>query len=151
MTTRGVTFPCALSGGQGESMASETTAPSKEDDDGAPRKRSPETTPDGQLLSNNAVREMIEAAKKRGYVTYQQINAVLPSQEVTSEQIEDVLTVLYEMGVDTIEQENAGTEENERADEPEGDDRDTELGDTELVQVVRAVPSETRKSVPGER
>jgi len=151
MTARGVTFPCALSGGQGESMASETTAPSKEDNDGAPRKRSPETTPDSPLLSNNAVREMIEAAKKRGYVTYQQINAVLPSQEVTSEQIEDVLTVLYEMGVDTIEKENARTEENERADEPEGDDRDTELGDTELVQVVRAVPSETRKSVPGER
>jgi RNA polymerase primary sigma factor len=89
---------------------------------------------------------MVKAAKKRGYVSYQQINAVLPSQEATSEQIEDVLTMLKEMGVDTVEQEVTETDEEEKADEPEEDG-----SEIELVQVDRSVPSETKKSVPGER
>src|SRR5881396_1235133 len=44
-------------------------------------------------LSDGAVRKMIKLAKKRGYVTYEQLNAVLPSEEVTSEQIEDILAM----------------------------------------------------------
>jgi RNA polymerase primary sigma factor len=127
-------------------MASEIKEPTREDDDGALKKDNTETTPDGPLLSNDEVKEMIKAAKKRGYVTYQQIDAVLPSQEVTSEQIEDVLTVLNEMGVDTVEQEDPKTDEEEKADEPEGGE-----SDGELVQVDRIAPSETKKSVPGER
>ena len=43
-------------------------------------------------LSDAAVKKMIKQAKKRGYVTYEQLNAVMPSEEVTSEKIEDVLS-----------------------------------------------------------
>jgi Sigma-70 factor, region 1.1 len=58
-------------------------------------KDGPETLPDSPLLdlSDPAVKELIRSAKKRGYVTHDQINSVLPSEEVNSEQIEDVLGI----------------------------------------------------------
>src|SRR5262245_3995363 len=68
-----------------------------------------EATPDTPLplldLSDAAVKKMIKNAKKRGYVTHDQINAVMPSEEVTSDQIEDVFAMLNEMGINVIEQE----------------------------------------------
>ena len=72
--------------------------------------------PDGPLLdlSDAAVKKMIKSAKKRGFVTYDELNAVMPSQEVGSEQIEDVLAMLSEMGINVIE-----TDEVEEADEEE--------------------------------
>jgi len=50
-------------------------------------------------LSDAAVKKMIKSAKKRGYVTYEQLNAVMPSEEVTSEKIEDILAMMNEMGI----------------------------------------------------
>ena len=52
--------------------------------------------PDSPLLdlSDVAVKELIRGAKKRGYVTHNQINALLSSEEVKSEQIEDILVQL---------------------------------------------------------
>jgi RNA polymerase primary sigma factor len=58
-----------------------------------------------------AVRKMIKAAKKRGYVTHDQINAVLPSAEFTSDQIEDVVATLSEMCINVVENHEAETEE----------------------------------------
>jgi hypothetical protein len=49
---------------------------------------------------------LIRNAKKRGYVTHDQINSVLPSEEVNSEQIEDVLAMFSEMGVNVVETEH---------------------------------------------
>ena len=53
------------------------------------RRTYPETVPDSPVLdlSNAAVKKLIRSAKKRGYVTHDQINSVLPSEEVNSEQI----------------------------------------------------------------
>ena len=62
-------------------------------------------------LSDAAVRKMIKNAKKRGYVTYEQLNGVLPSEEVTSEQIEDVLAMLNDMGINVVESEETEAEE----------------------------------------
>ncbi len=64
---------------------------------------------DGPLLdlSDAAVKRMIKAAKKRGFVTYAELNAVLPSEEVNSEQIEDILAMLNEMGINVVEAEEA--------------------------------------------
>src|SRR5262245_13491947 len=53
-------------------------------------------------LSDAAIKELIRSAKKRGYVTHDQINSVLPSEEVNSEQIEDVLAMFSEMGVNVV-------------------------------------------------
>ena len=62
---------------------------------------------DGPLLdlSDDAVKKMIKAAKKRGYVTMDELNSVLPSEEVTSEQIEDTMAMLSEMGITIVESE----------------------------------------------
>src|SRR6266545_7984684 len=98
--------------------------------DEAPEKETPET-PDSPLLdlSDAAVRKMIKLAKKRGYVTYEQLNAVLPSEEVTSEQIEDILAMLNEMGINVIESEEAEPEEaaEEAREEPEEEESEGEL------------------------
>ncbi len=57
-------------------------------------------------LSDAAVKRMIKAAKKRGFVTYAELNAVLPSEEVNSEQIEDILAMMNEMGINVVETED---------------------------------------------
>src|SRR5258706_11528274 len=72
---------------------------------------------DGPLLdlTDAAVKKFIKQAKARGYVTMDELNKVLPSEEVTSEQIEDTLAMLSEMGVNVVENDEQG-EENEAAD-----------------------------------
>ena len=72
---------------------------------------------DGPLLdlSDSAVKRMIKTAKARGYVTYDELNDVLPSDEVTSEQIEDVMSMLSEMGINVVENDEAEEEEAEGA------------------------------------
>ncbi|HTK79774.1 MAG TPA: RNA polymerase sigma factor RpoD [Rhizomicrobium sp.] len=56
-------------------------------------------------MSDAAVRKMITKAKTRGYVTYDELNKVLPSEKVSSEQIEDTMSMLSEMGINVIESE----------------------------------------------
>ncbi len=56
-------------------------------------------------MNNAAVKKMIRAAKKRGFVTYDELNEVLPSDEVSSEQIEDTMAMLAEMGINVVESE----------------------------------------------
>ncbi|HTN41985.1 MAG TPA: sigma-70 family RNA polymerase sigma factor, partial [Asticcacaulis sp.] len=59
---------------------------------------------------DSAVKKFIKAAKMRGYVTMDELNKVLPSEEFTSEQIEDTLAMLTEMGVNVIESEEEAAE-----------------------------------------
>jgi RNA polymerase primary sigma factor len=63
--------------------------------------------PDGPLLdlTDAGVKKFIKAAKARGYVTVDELNKVLPSEEFTSEQIEDVMAMLSEMGINVIDNE----------------------------------------------
>jgi RNA polymerase primary sigma factor len=115
-------------------------APAAADKDAA------ETTDSPLLdLSDAAVRKMIKNAKKRGYVTYEQLNGVLPSEEVTSEQIEDILAMLNDMGINVVESEEASEDE-----EKEDDDDDDDAGG-DLVEVSQKSVAETKKSEPGER
>ena len=62
---------------------------------------------DGPVIDLNdaAVKRLIKTAKTRGYVTLDEINAVLPSEEVTSDQIEDVYAMFAEMGITVVESE----------------------------------------------
>jgi RNA polymerase primary sigma factor len=116
-------------------------------DSEAPEKDAAET-PDAPLpvldLSDAAVKKMIKQAKKRGYVTYEQLNAVMPSEEVTSEKIEDVLAMMNEMGINVVETEEADNEEEEVADEEE-----SEGGD--LVEVAPKTPAKSEAREPAER
>ncbi|WP_208435898.1 RNA polymerase sigma factor RpoD [Bartonella phoceensis] len=72
---------------------------------------------DSPLLdfSDDAIKKMVKLAKKNGYVTMDELNAVLPSDEVTSEQIEDILAMFSEMGVNVVDDEDEV--ESERYDE----------------------------------
>lgn len=104
---------------------------------------------DGPLLdlSDDAVKKMIKAAKKRGYVTMDELNSVLPSEEVTSEQIEDTMAMLSDMGINVVE-------DDEQGEEPEGGDSgaDAEEDANELAeQTGTAVATTTTKKEPTDR
>ncbi|MEQ9596471.1 MAG: RNA polymerase sigma factor region1.1 domain-containing protein, partial [Parvibaculum sp.] len=91
----------------------------------------PEVSQDGPLLdmSDAAVKKMIKAAKTRGFVTYDELNKVLPSEEFSSEQIEDTLSMLSEMGINVVENDEAD-ENQEGAAERDSDDDDDEAEPT---------------------
>src|SRR5262245_2097827 len=118
----------------------------------AAQEKQPLETPDTLLpvfdLSDAAVREMIKAAKTRGYVTDKHINSALPSDEVTSEQIEDILATLNDVGINIVESEEAELEEEaEERDEP----RQEESDGGQLIEVWRAAPAKVEKAAPPER
>ncbi|CAN5146983.1 RNA polymerase sigma factor RpoD [soil metagenome] len=85
-------------------------------------------TPDGPLLdlSDAAVKKMIKTAKKRGYVTIDELNQVLPSETTSPDQIEDIYAMLNEMGINVIEQEEQ--------EEPDGDDDEPEAEGGEVAE-----------------
>ena len=106
-------------------MASKTKAAAatkEKEKEEAPEKEVAEA-PDTPLplldLTDAAVKKLIRTAKKRGYVTHDQINSVLPSEEVNSEQIEDILAMFSKMGVIVVETEEASDEEEGKREEPE--------------------------------
>ncbi|WP_319796791.1 RNA polymerase sigma factor RpoD [Nitrobacter sp.] len=95
-------------------------------------------------LSDAAVKKMIKQAKKRGFVTFDQLNEVLPSDTTSPEQIEDIMSMLSDMGINVSESEDADSEEENKE---EGDDET----DNELVEVTQKAVTEVKKSEPGER
>jgi RNA polymerase primary sigma factor len=80
---------------------------------------------DGPLMdvTSAAVKKMLTKAKERGYVTYDELNQVLPQDQVSSEQIEDTMSMLSEMGISVIESEEQ-EEQAERA-PAEADEEDS--------------------------
>jgi len=143
-----------LDKGQEKSMASKTAVKvkAKEATEAAPDSKDTPETPDTPLplldLSDAAVKKMIKQAKKRGYVTHDQLNAVLPSEEVSSDQIEDIYAMLNEMGINVVDsEENSDEEEGKPAEEAEDDDEDS----GELVTVQSKVPAKSEAKEPSER
>src|SRR5215472_8658047 len=78
----------------------------KAEDQGTKEAEAPEKDSPLLDLSDAAVETFIKAAKARGYVTHNELNAVLPSDEVSSEQIEDTMSMLSDMGITVVESEN---------------------------------------------
>ncbi len=128
-------------------MANNTKATPQQEE---AREKGPET-PDAPLppldLSDAAVTKMIKQATKRGYVTYEQLNAVMPLGEVTSEQIEDILAMLNEMGINMIETEKAEADEEEQREKPDS----KETGSGELVAITPKAPAKSEAKDPIER
>src|SRR6202789_1585547 len=119
----------------------------KEKDDkaaDAPEKDSAEAPSPLLDLSDAAVKKMIKQAKKRGFVTFDQLNEVLPSDTTSPEQIEDIMSMLSDMGINVSEAEDADSEE-ENKEEAEDET------DNELVEVTQKAVTEVKKSEPGER
>jgi RNA polymerase primary sigma factor len=119
----------------------------KEKDDkaaDAPEKDSPDAPSPLLDLSDAAVKKMIKQAKKRGFVTFDQLNEVLPSDTTSPEQIEDIMSMLSDMGINVSEAEDADSEEDSKE---EAEDET----DNELVEVTQKAVTEVKKSEPGER
>jgi RNA polymerase primary sigma factor len=99
-----------------------------------------QTTPQGDAhekdaplldLSDAAVKRLIKTARARGFVTLDQLNAVLPSQEFSPDQIEDTLSMLSDMGITVVESEEA--EESTVEKDSGGDDDEADDGARSLV------------------
>ncbi|TGV69347.1 RNA polymerase sigma factor RpoD, partial [Mesorhizobium sp. M00.F.Ca.ET.149.01.1.1] len=103
---------------------------------------------DGPLLdlSDDAVKKMIKAAKKRGYVTLDELNAVLPSEETDPDRIEDINAMLNDMGINVVEDDEQGEESEAEA------PADSEEDANELAeQTGTAVAATTTKKEPTDR
>jgi RNA polymerase primary sigma factor len=115
----------------------------------------PETSTDRPLLdlSDAAVKALIRSAKKRGYVTHDQINALLASDEVNSEQIENILAMFSEIGINVIESKEARLEEEVAArQESDEDEEDGTEGKNEVAEIQpRSAPAKSGGKEPAER
>jgi len=102
---------------------------------------------DAPLLDLNeaAVRKLLARAKKRGYITYDELNDALPQDQMSSEQIEDVMSALNDMGVNIVENEEASEDGEERR-EDEADSAD-DAAEEEDDGTSRAVTEKKKETV----
>ncbi len=131
-------------------MASNNKAPREKSLRGVPEKPASDTQnmPLPLLdVSEPAVNELIRSAKKRGYITLDQINSMLPSKATHSEQIEDIRSMFGKMGVHLVEKEAEPEEGAATGEEEEEGDNEDEL--VELEQ--QPVPAKSRSKEPAER
>src|SRR6478672_5917094 len=75
-------------------------------------------------LNDASIKKMIARAKKRGVVTYDELNEALPQDQMSSEQIEDVMSALNDMGINVVESAEADDDEEEKEPEPAEDEVD---------------------------
>ena len=89
-----------------------TKATERDETDAAPEQQT-----DGPLLdlTDASVKRMVKLAKKRGYVTYEEVNEVLPEGQSDPDQLEDVLSQLSEMGINVVEAEETDEAAGEKA------------------------------------
>jgi RNA polymerase primary sigma factor len=104
-----------------------------------------EGAPDGPLLdlSDDAVKKMIKLAKKRGYVTIDELNAVLPSEETDPDRIEDINAMLSDMGINVVEE--GENEEGEGEAAADGEEEANELAEqtgTAVAAVAKKEPTD---------
>ena len=128
-------------------MASNIKAPPEKDVRGASETRAiPLPLLD---LSDAAVTELVHSAKRRGYVTVDEINSVLPSKEANSEQIKDIPSIFGEMGVNVVETNEAEPEEQVVTREEFEEEAE---GENDLVEVQqRPVPAQFGATKPAQR
>ena len=87
-------------------------------------------------LNEASLKKLISRAKKRGYITYDELNEALPQDQMSSEQIEDVMSALSEMGVNIVENEEAG--EDEVQEEAPEEESNLDEGDSDGSTLVAA-------------
>ena len=111
-------------------MATKAAAPKTTKETEKPEAGAPEATNDSPLLdlSDAAVKKLIKVAKKRGYVTYEELNAVMPSDEVSSEQIEDFMSMFSDMGINVVDEDEVEETEVEKDEEDQGQEVATSTG-----------------------
>src|SRR3954453_11764767 len=77
-------------------------------------------------LNDASVKKLIARAKKRGVVTYDELNEALPQDQMSSEQIEDIMSALNDMGINVVESAEGGDDDEEEEKEPEPADEEVD-------------------------
>ena len=110
-----------------------------------------EDVPETPLLdfSDAAVKELVRSAKKRGYIIHDQINTLLSSEEIKSEQIEDILARFSDMGVNVVETKDGELEEEVATGEEPEEEAEDENALVEVQQ--RPVPAKSAAKDPAGR
>jgi RNA polymerase primary sigma factor len=100
---------------------------------------------DAPLLDLNeaSVKKLLARAKKRGYITYDELNNALPQDQMSSEQIEDVMSALNDMGVNIVENEEASEDGDEQREREDADDAEDESGDDDGPKLITEKKKET--------
>ena len=125
-------------------MANKTKATPEEEE---AREQGPEI-PDAPLPLLDLSDAAIKQATKRGYVTYEQLNAIMPSEDVTPQQIEQALATLDERGINVVETEEVEVDEEEETREKRESE---EPESSELVEVTPKTPAKSEAKQPIER
>ncbi|MFZ5746080.1 MAG: RNA polymerase sigma factor RpoD [Pseudomonadota bacterium] len=92
-------------------------------------------------LNEGSIKKLIARAKKRGYITVDQLNEMLPQDQMTSEQIEDVMASLNDMGINVVENEDVG--EDEQPEDDSADDVDSSDGGDDSAPAFETKKKET--------
>ena len=100
---------------------------------------------DAPLLDLNeaSVKKLIARAKKRGYITYDQLNEALPQDQMSSDQLEDIMAALNEMGVNIVENEEASEDGDEQREREDAEDAEDESSDDDGPKLVTEKKKET--------
>ena len=85
-------------------------------------------------LNEASLKKLMARAKKRGYITYDEINEALPQDQMSSEQIEDVMSAFSEMGVNIVENEEADEDDQQQQDNDTGVDEVDGVGETYVLE-----------------
>jgi RNA polymerase primary sigma factor len=86
-------------------------------------------------LNDASLKKLIARAKKRGYLTYDELNEALPQDQMTSDQLEDIMSALNEMGVNIVENEDASEEEKQEDEPADDEEQPADDGSGEVFQV----------------
>ena len=92
-------------------------------------------------MNNRDVKRMIKAAKETGFVTYDALNAVLPPEEFSSEQIEDIMAMLSQMGITVVETDDGESEGD--SDSDDGDEAGTKAANDDSATTAVAKTAKT--------
>jgi RNA polymerase primary sigma factor len=131
----------AQSGSRASGSRKSATAPKPDEQGGTPAEAQERDSPLLDL-SDQSVKKLLKTAKARGYVTYDELNSVLPSEEVSSEQIEDTMAMLSDMGINVIETEEGEEKEEEAAEPDEEEGRALTTQAVPVATTTRAEPTE---------
>ena len=97
-------------------------------------------------LNEASIKKLLARAKKRGVITYDELNEALPQDQMSSEQIEDIMSALNDMGVNIVENDESG-EDGESEKEAEDDERDPELDREANTFAARRLRAKTRACI----
>ena len=99
-------------------------------------------------LNEGTLKKLVARAKKRGYITVDQLNEMLPQDQMSSEQIEDVMSALNDMGINVVENEEGGEDEQAEDDTPDEVDAPDSGGDEPAFEAAKKKETVDRTDDP---